>query len=167
MGYLVQLSIPDFLLRNINLCYQKPTPIQKHALPLQQAGRDLMCCAQTGSGKTAAFLIHIVSRLAAETDPAWKGEDAGAIAPRALILAPTRELVIQIYGETLKFINRSTIKAVQIYGGAQVKPQLLALTYGCDIVVATPGRLIDFLDRKVLSVSGTHFFFWLGIPLYT
>ena len=147
--------MPPFVERNVALLkYNKPTPVQKYGLPAGLCGRDLMCCAQTGSGKTATFICPIVGIL----DPLTAVENItttyqGAAAPKAVILAPTRELCTQITNEALKFCNRSPFRVVQIYGGMEARPQLAQLARGCDILTATPGRLIDFIDRGVITMS--------------
>jgi len=152
--------IPPFLDRNIKLMqYVTPTPIQSYALPVALAKRDLMCCAQTGSGKTCAFLFPIVvklgnSRQGKKKDIPWSNRfDQDAAAPVALVLAPTRELAIQIEVEAQKLANGSGIVASVVYGGASVRGQLLKLADGVDILVATPGRLQDFADRNLVSLS--------------
>eukprot|EP00501_MAST-03F_sp_TOSAG23-6_P000529 GSMAST32.ASY1.ANO1.549.1 assembled CDS len=127
--------------------YKTPTPIQKHAVPLGLFGHDLMCCAQTGSGKTFAFLLPLSK--AAITSPCM---------PRALILAPTRELAQQIELEAKKLTFKSNIQTAVVYGGAKAKPQLAALAYNkLYVLVATPGRLQDFVDRGLISLQKCKF----------
>ena len=141
--------------------YARPTPVQKHAVPFALGGRDVMCCAQTGSGKTCAFLLPVVAHLgnagggASTVLPyfARGGADQVAAAPRCVVLAPTRELAIQIDLEAKKLCNRSGLSPVVVYGGAKARPQLLELARGVDICVATPGRLIDFIDRGVCTMA--------------
>lgn len=147
--------MPEFVRRNVELLkYTRPTPVQKYALPAGLCGRDVMCCAQTGSGKTATFIVPIVGILDAATAIDSLTETfQGAAAPRAVILAPTRELCSQIFNEAVKFTHRSPFRAVQIYGGTDAKSQLTVLSRGCDILVATPGRLIDFIDRGVMTME--------------
>jgi len=148
-------KMPSFVERNVGLLkYHKPTPVQKFALPLGLCGRDLMVCAQTGSGKTATFIVPIVGILdqASAIENLMKTYE-GPAAPKAVILAPTRELCTQITQEALKFCHRSAFKVVQIYGGVEARPQLTLLSRGCDILTATPGRLIDFIDRGVISMA--------------
>jgi ATP-dependent RNA helicase DDX3X len=148
-------AMPTFVQRNVELLkYTRPTPVQKYALPTGLIGRDMAVCSQTGSGKSASFLMPTVSIL----DESCGLENAsetfkGAAAPRAVILAPTRELCTQIYNEALKFTHRSNFRVIQIYGGVDAKAQLTQLTRGVDILVATPGRLIDFIDRGVMTMS--------------
>ena len=150
-------SLPPFLARNISLMnYRTPTPIQQHAVPLALAGCDLMCCAQTGSGKTAAFLVPIVSALTADARGSTVGS-RGAARPRAVVMAPTRELASQIELEAQKLTNRSALRPVAVYGGADQRAQARALALGCDVVVATPGRLLDFVSRGLVQLSGATF----------
>ncbi|XP_018318686.1 ATP-dependent RNA helicase vasa [Agrilus planipennis] len=135
--------------------YTKPTPIQKYALPIILAKRDLMACAQTGSGKTAAFLLPIVHTLIAE--PEELVADGTSCSPQVVIISPTRELTIQIYEEARKFAHNSIIKVVVAYGGTSVGYQKDRMKMGCHILVATPGRMNDFVKRGSLSFSATRF----------
>jgi ATP-dependent RNA helicase RhlE len=122
--------------------YTTPTPVQAAAIPIALAGRDLMATAQTGTGKTAAFALPLLQRLSESAPPKERG------AVRALILTPTRELAVQIdqalraYGRHLKL--RTTV----VLGGVGINPQIRALSRGPDIVVATPGRLIDHIEQR-------------------
>ena len=156
-------SLGPVLDLNVALChYSKPTPIQRHAIPIGLARRDMIACAQTGSGKTAAFLLPVIHHLmseaaaaAAPPAPRWGG-GAGRrspLVPRCLILAPTRELVIQIHIEAAKFTYRTGLRAARAYGGQPPVDQLRDLERGCDLVVATPGRLKDFIDRGRMSLA--------------
>ncbi|KAJ4458919.1 putative DEAD-box ATP-dependent RNA helicase 52 [Paratrimastix pyriformis] len=155
-----EVDLGESLNRNIQLAhYNKPTPIQKHAIPIVLSGRDLMACAQTGSGKTAAFLFPVICAL----DKAGLGrgshglERAGykvRLYPSALILAPTRELAIQIFDEATKFSYHTGLKVAVVYGGTKVNEQMMSLRRnGVDLMVATPGRLHDLLERDYVSVS--------------
>jgi len=153
-------NLHDILKANITLAgFEAPTPVQKNALPISLAGRDLMACAQTGSGKTAAFLFPVLQVLVTADLPSPPPSAGGGynrrgkVYPYALVLGPTRELVIQIYEEAVKFCYRTGIRPVVIYGGQDVKLQLRELERGCDIIVATPGRLVDMLDRGRISMS--------------
>lgn len=143
---------------NIKLAhYDRPTPVQKYSLPIVVGGRDLMACAQTGSGKTAAFLFPIISRLL-ETPPPQEGPGGRRkVHPLALVLAPTRELACQIYDEGRKFSWKTGLSTVVVYGGAPIGAQLRDLERGCDIIVATPGRLVDILERGRISLSAIRF----------
>ena len=117
--------------------YTHPTPIQRQAIPLALKGRDLMGLAQTGTGKTAAFTLPIVDRLL-----------GGPRRTRALVLTPTRELCVQVEESFQKYSKHAELDVVPIYGGVPLDPQEKKLRAGVDVVVATPGRLIDHLDRQ-------------------
>ena len=117
--------------------YTHPTPIQEQAIPLILKGRDVMGLAQTGTGKTAAFTLPMVDRLM-----------DGPRRTRALVLTPTRELCVQVEESVRKYSRHSALSAVSVYGGVPLDPQEKKLRAGVDIVVATPGRLIDHLDRQ-------------------
>jgi len=117
--------------------YTTPTPIQRDAIPLARRGRDLMGLAQTGTGKTAAFTLPIIDRLL-----------DGPRRTRALILTPTRELCVQVEESFRKYAKHAPIAVVAVYGGVPLDPQEKKLRGGVDVVVATPGRLIDHLERQ-------------------
>jgi ATP-dependent RNA helicase RhlE len=123
--------------------YSAPTPIQLQAIPPILAGRDLIGIAQTGTGKTAAFMLPILQRL---TTQAGSGV-------RALVLAPTRELAEQIHQATRQFGIRTRVRSTSIYGGVSKKPQVDALRRGADVVVACPGRLLDLAGERSLDLS--------------
>ena len=135
-----------------DLGYENPTPIQAKAIPHVVIGRDLFGCAQTGTGKTAAFALPILEQLQASELKAAPGK------PVVLVLAPTRELALQIeesfrdYGKYLKL--RSTV----VFGGVSQHRQVEALRRGCDILIATPGRLLDLMDQNLLSLSAVKYF---------
>eukprot|EP00928_Gymnodinium_smaydae_P064712 TRINITY_DN47987_c0_g1_i1.p1 TRINITY_DN47987_c0_g1~~TRINITY_DN47987_c0_g1_i1.p1 ORF type:complete len:627 (-),score=92.02 TRINITY_DN47987_c0_g1_i1:140-2020(-) len=147
--------LPDFLWHNLERCkYPRPTPIQKYAMPAALLGRDCMCCAQTGSGKTCAFLVPILSQIDEASATGVTGVEVGKpAAPKAVILAPTRELCSQIHLEARKLVFSSKVRASEVYGGVDAKPQLRELALGSDIVTATPGRLTDFINRGVVTMS--------------
>lgn len=137
---------------NVRLAhYDKPTPVQKYALPIVTMKRDMMACAQTGSGKTAAFLLPIISAML--NGPPPSGRVGRRKTPMALILSPTRELCIQIFEEARKFSYRSHLRPVVVYGGAPIVTQIKEIERGVDLLVATTGRLIDFLERGLLSLT--------------
>nr|AFC17964.1 vasa [Schistosoma japonicum] len=140
--------------------YIHPTPVQKYALPIISAKRDLMACAQTGSGKTAASLLPILNMLF--EDKHCENPEASTLNciayPVALILAPTRELSSQIYDEARKFSYRSNIKPCVVYGGASILAQIRELSHGCNLLVATPGRLVDMVSRGKVSLEQIRFF---------
>ncbi|KAI8991509.1 P-loop containing nucleoside triphosphate hydrolase protein [Mycotypha africana] len=154
--------IDPHLLSNIELArYTTPTPVQKYSIPIVNAGRDLMACAQTGSGKTGGFLFPVLSELftkgpktpAVDEDQPQRGYRPRKAHPQVLILAPTRELVSQIYDEAKKFAYRSWVKPAVVYGGADIGAQIRNIEHGCDLLVATPGRLVDLLERARISLS--------------
>jgi ATP-dependent RNA helicase RhlE len=139
------LGLKPELLRGIaEKGYDTPTPIQREAIPAVLSGRDVLANAQTGTGKTAAFVLPILQNLGAPQPGA----------PRVLVLTPTRELAAQVaasardYG---RFVNQ--LRTVVIFGGVSEKPQIEALRRGCDIVVATPGRLLDLAQQRQLDLS--------------
>ncbi|KIW01398.1 ATP-dependent RNA helicase DED1, variant [Verruconis gallopava] len=151
--------LDDHLLSNIELAgYKQPTPVQKYSIPIVMQGRDLMACAQTGSGKTGGFLFPILAQ-AFQTGPAPLPPSASGgfgrqrkAFPTSLILAPTRELVSQIYDEARKFAYRSWVRPCVVYGGADIGSQLRQIERGCDLLVATPGRLVDLIERGRISL---------------
>ncbi|KAL9326231.1 hypothetical protein ACSQ67_006876 [Phaseolus vulgaris] len=150
-------DLDEGLKKNIKRCkYVKPTPVQRHAIPIATAGRDLMACAQTGSGKTAAFCFPIISGiLKGRSSPGFSPVSRGAAVayPTALILSPTRELSCQIRDEANKFAFQTGVKVVVAYGGSPIIQQLRLLEKGVDILVATPGRLVDIIERERVSLA--------------
>lgn len=137
--------------------YTNPTPVQKNSVAIVTAGRDLMACAQTGSGKTAAFLMPILSQIFKNNAPPHRSGYVRIIAPVALIMAPTRELAIQIFEEARKFTYRSWVRPGLAYGGQPMAQQLRDMSTGCDLLVATPGRLSDMITRGKLSLAQVRF----------
>ena len=128
--------------------YNTPTPVQREAIPVILAGEDLLAAAQTGTGKTAGFALPILQRLTATPSPR-----SGFRAVRALILVPTRELALQV-GESFRTYGAHlALRSTTIFGGVGMGPQLDALRAGRDIVVATPGRLLDHVARKTIDLS--------------
>ena len=117
--------------------YDTPTPIQQKAIPAVLTGRDVLAGAQTGTGKTAAFVLPLLQRLGA----------ARASLPRVLVLSPTRELTAQIADNAKHYGKYKNIRSVVIFGGVSEKPQIQALRRGCDMVIATPGRLLDLVEQ--------------------
>ncbi|KAK9986586.1 hypothetical protein SO802_031537 [Lithocarpus litseifolius] len=147
------IDLGDALNENIRRCkYVKPTPVQRYAIPISLAGRDLMACAQTGSGKTAAFCFPIISGIM-RGHGVQRPRGARTVYPLALILSPTRELSCQIHDEAKKFSYQTGVKVVVAYGGAPINQQLRELERGVDILVATPGRLVDLLERARVSLQ--------------
>lgn len=142
------MQFQDFALRKeiqdavVKAGYREPSPIQEQAIPVLLSGRDMIACAQTGTGKTAAFALPILQLLG----------NARERRIRALILTPTRELAIQIF-ENFKLYGRYLrLRAVCVFGGVKPGPQLSELSQGCDILVATPGRLLDYVGEGLLSL---------------
>jgi len=124
------------------LGYSEPTPIQEQAIPLVLDGRDVLACAQTGTGKTAAFILPTLSRI----------EPAGKV--KILVVTPTRELCVQIEEVTRTVADITGHHVVALYGGVGYKPQIDKLNRGVDIVVATPGRLLDLQQKRHVDLSG-------------
>ncbi|TDZ33551.1 ATP-dependent RNA helicase ded1 [Colletotrichum spinosum] len=153
--------LDDHLIGNIEMArYKIPTPVQKYSIPIVMGGRDLMACAQTGSGKTGGFLFPILSQAFIHGPSAVPANVAGGgfgrqrkAYPTSLILAPTRELVSQIYDESRKFAYRSWVRPCVVYGGADIGSQLRQIERGCDLLVATPGRLVDLIERGRISLQ--------------
>jgi ATP-dependent RNA helicase RhlE len=142
------LSLAPFLLQALaEEGYAKPTPIQAQSIPILLQGRDMLGMAQTGTGKTAAFALPLLHRLAADPRPAPKG---GA---RVLVLAPTRELVSQIAVGFEKFGRHLKPSVTTIFGGVSQFHQINALKAGVDIIVATPGRLLDLIEQRLCDLS--------------
>ncbi|PBK99013.1 ATP-dependent RNA helicase ded-1 [Armillaria gallica] len=147
------------LLENIGYAmYTTPTPVQKYSIPIVANGRDLMACAQTGSGKTGGFLFPILSASfhdgpRAPPDQSSSYGRSRKAYPTALILAPTRELVSQIHEEARKFAYRSWVRPAVVYGGADINQQLRLIERGCDLLSATPGRLVDLIERGRISLA--------------
>ncbi len=140
-----ELNLSPELLKNVkDLGYETPTPIQEEAIPLVLEGHDLLGIAQTGTGKTAAFCLPIITKL--KNDVEGKGL-------RALVIAPTRELVSQIHASFEKYGKGLGLKSAAIFGGVDQKPQVKAIREGLDIIVATPGRLLDLLTQEHLRLT--------------
>ncbi|QYM78716.1 DEAD/DEAH box helicase [Horticoccus luteus] len=144
----LKLSVP--LLRAVaEKGYDAPTPIQAEAIPAVLRGADVWASAQTGSGKTAAFALPMLERLSA-------GRRPGGRFVRALVLVPTRELAAQV-GEAFRRYGRflaEPLKTLVVYGGVSINPQMMALGGGADILVATPGRLLDLVEHNAVSLGG-------------
>lgn len=147
-----ELSIIEPILRAVaEEGYENPTPIQEQAIPLLMEGRDVIGCAQTGTGKTAAFAIPILQKLEEE------GRRTG-IPIRALILTPTRELAIQIEESFLTYGKHLKLRCCCIFGGVSQNPQVADLKRGVDIVVATPGRFLDLYGQGFIKLGDLSFF---------
>ncbi|MCK9989531.1 MAG: ATP-dependent RNA helicase RhlE [Rugosibacter sp.] len=142
--------IPELLRAVKDTGYTSPTPIQAQAIPIVLAGLDVMGGAQTGTGKTASFTLPLLQRLA----PYATSSPSPAKHPvRALILAPTRELAMQVHESVVTYSKHLPLRSVCIYGGVDIKPQIAELREGREIVVATPGRLLDHVQQKSVSFN--------------
>ncbi|XP_059551024.1 probable ATP-dependent RNA helicase DDX4 isoform X2 [Myotis daubentonii] len=130
--------------------YTKLTPVQKYSIPIILAGRDLMACAQTGSGKTAAFLLPILAHMMRDGITASRFRELQE--PECIIVAPTRELINQIYLEARKFSFGTCVRAVVIYGGTQFGHSVRQITQGCNVLCATPGRLMDVIGKEKIGL---------------
>ncbi|KAL7636833.1 UNVERIFIED_CONTAM: hypothetical protein RMT77_012591 [Armadillidium vulgare] len=152
-----EANLRKLLLDNIAKAkYTTPTPVQKHTIPVVMSGRDLMACAQTGSGKTAAFLLPILHYILSNNIDCSLEDNQ--IRPTALVLSPTRELAIQIFNEARKFANESIVRVCICYGGTSVSHQIRTMQRrGCHILVATPGRLLDFVNKGSITFSSMKF----------
>src|SRR5437588_1932792 len=144
--------------------YTEPTPIQIAAIPLILAGHDVIGIAQTGTGKTAAFVLPILMKLAESRQTVARHGELTANPQkhnvhrlRALVLAPTRELVVQIEENVRAYEKHVPLRMATVFGGVSDRPQIEALRSGVDLVVATPGRLIDLMDQRVANLSGVEF----------
>ena len=131
--------------------YTTSTPIQQQAIPHVIAGHDLMACAQTGTGKTAAFVLPILHRLGLRHDQPGHISRDGA-APRILVLAPTRELAAQIEQSVRTYGRNSRVRSLAIFGGVGINPQINTLKRGVDFLVATPGRLMDHMQQRTIDL---------------
>jgi ATP-dependent RNA helicase RhlE len=143
-----ELGLTPSLYRPLaRLGYAQPTPIQARAIPTVLAGTDLLARAQTGTGKTAAFGLPMIERLVARRD------DARLRLPRGLVLVPTRELAAQVHRSLVTYGAPTGLRVTAIFGGVGMGAQIQSLKQGVDIVVATPGRLIDHLQRRTIDLS--------------
>ncbi len=144
-----EVGLIDKLLQSVNeQGYKKPTPIQQKAIPQILEGRDILAGAQTGTGKTASFSLPLLQRLSASDDTHQKHRRV-----RALILVPTRELAAQVYESVMTYGKYLTLHVEAVVGGASIGVQTRNLRRGCDIVVATPGRLIDHIQQRNVNLS--------------
>ncbi len=142
------LNLHPTLLRGVeDLGFVRPTPIQEKAIPQALTGRDLLACAATGSGKTAAFLLPILHQLM----------DKPRGTTRALVLAPTRELALQILADAHALAPHTGIRAAAVHGGVGMGPQEKAFRTGADFIIATPGRLLDHFQYRYAALSGLEF----------
>lgn len=138
------------------LGYSKPTPVQKHAIPHILGGRDLMACAQTGSGKTAAFMIPVIHNLLDKGVFPSKQSSKDPVNPEVIAVAPTRELAMQIRDEAQRYSAGTLLKCASAYGGVSSSEQISQIRRGCNILTATPGRLLDFIEQRIIGLSNVN-----------
>ena len=147
------LGLSEPLLRAItDQGYTTPTPIQKQAIPLVLEGKDVLAGAQTGTGKTAGFTLPLLELLSRSPKP------KGKVPVRALVLTPTRELAAQVAESVATYGKYLPYKSTVIFGGVGIKPQINTLNRGVDIVIGTPGRLLDLISQKALDLSKVEYF---------
>ena len=139
--------LPELLRAVADKGYDTPSPIQLQAIPAVLAGRDVLAGAQTGTGKTAGFVLPILQRLNADVN------HGSSRAPRALVLTPTRELAAQVADSARSYGKYLQLRTFQVFGGISINPQISALRGGCDILVATPGRLLDLAQQRAVDLS--------------
>src|SRR5262245_3259804 len=139
---------PELLRAVAEKGYTVPTPIQAEAIPAVLSGRDVLAGAQTGTGKTAGFTLPLLQKLGVR----------GARNPRALVLTPTRELAAQVEQSVQDYGKYVDLRSQVIFGGVSERPQIDKLRHGCDILVATPGRLLDLCEQKAVSLSDIQVF---------
>ncbi|MCB1450433.1 MAG: DEAD/DEAH box helicase, partial [Nitratireductor sp.] len=152
MTTFADLGLSPAILRSLSvLGFETPTPIQAQAIPMLLQGHDLLGLAQTGTGKTAAFGLPLVQQLAAD------GAKPAPKTIRALILAPTRELVNQIAANLRTYVRGTPLKINLVVGGASINVQCRNLERGTDILVATPGRLLDLVERRAVFLDSARF----------
>lgn len=148
-----QLGLSDTLLKTIaEQGYTTPTPVQQHAIPLILAGKDVLAGAQTGTGKTASFTLPLLQKLTESFNPQQTPRRV-----RALILVPTRELAAQVYESVQTYGANSPLHAELVVGGASIGQQTRQLRRGCDIIVATTGRLIDHIKQRVVNLANVEY----------
>ena len=139
--------LPELMRAVADKGYDTPSPIQTQAIPAVLAGRDVLAGAQTGTGKTAGFVLPILQLLAADQ------ANGHSRAPRALVLTPTRELAAQVAQSARDYGKYMQLRTYQVFGGVSINPQISALRSGCDILVATPGRLLDLAQQRAADLS--------------
>ncbi len=147
------LGLSEAILRAVReRGYDQPTPIQLQAIPAVLSGGDLLAGAQTGTGKTAGFVLPILQRLST-TEPVFPAQ-AGRRRIRTLILAPTRELAAQVEESVREYSKHLSVSSTTVFGGVSINPQIDRLRRGVDILVATPGRLLDHAQQRTVDLSG-------------
>src|ERR1017187_3209222 len=139
--------LPELLRAVADKGYDVPSPIQLQAIPAVLSGRDVLAGAQTGTGKTAGFVLPILQRLVADT------AHGTSRAPRALVLTPTRELAAQVAQSSRDYGKYLQLHTYQVFGGVSINPQISNLRSGCDVLVATPGRLLDLAQQRAADLS--------------
>ncbi|WP_175653568.1 DEAD/DEAH box helicase [Pseudomonas sp. Marseille-P9899] len=143
-----KLGLIEPLLRALEgLNYNTPTPVQAEAIPAVLAGRDLMAAAQTGTGKTAGFALPLLQRLTME------GAQVASNSVRALVLVPTRELAEQVHANISEYAEHLPLRTYAVYGGVSINPQMMKLRKGIDLLVATPGRLLDLFRQNAVKFN--------------
>jgi superfamily II DNA/RNA helicase len=144
-------GLAEPILRAVHeLGYREPTPIQTQAIPIVLEGRDVMGAAQTGTGKTAGFALPILQKLMRHAN---SSASPARHPVRALILAPTRELADQIFANVRDYAKHTNLRAAVVFGGVDIKPQIAELKRGCEVLIATPGRLLDHVGQKTVSLA--------------
>ncbi|WEF32924.1 DEAD/DEAH box helicase [Pseudoduganella chitinolytica] len=146
---------PDILRALTDQGYEHPTPIQAQAIPVVLQGRDVMGAAQTGTGKTAGFSLPIIQLLLAHANPSMSPARHPV---RALILTPTRELAVQVAENVAAYSRHTPLRSTVVYGGVDMKPQTAILRSGVEIIIATPGRLLDHIEQKTVSLGQVQMF---------
>ncbi|MBW7931457.1 MAG: DEAD/DEAH box helicase, partial [Gammaproteobacteria bacterium] len=144
--------MPELLRAVADKGYVTPSPIQAQAIPAVLTGRDVLAGAQTGTGKTAGFMLPILQQLAHD------GADGRGPAPRVLVLTPTRELAAQVADSARDYGRHLRLRTQVVFGGVGINPQIDALRRGCDILVATPGRLLDLAGQGAVDLRGIRSF---------
>jgi ATP-dependent RNA helicase RhlE len=149
-----ELGLSDKLVRAVaELGYAEPTPIQRQAIPAILKGGDLLAGAQTGTGKTAGFTLPLLHRLSAVQPNKVQTPQGMRFPIRALVLTPTRELAAQVEESVRAYGKYLPLKSMVMFGGVGINPQIDALKRGVDIVVATPGRLLDHVGQRTIDLS--------------
>ena len=144
-----ELGLSAELLRAVSeQGYSEPTPVQRQAIPIILQGRDLLAGAQTGTGKTAGFTLPMLQLLTDKPSLSTRGRPV-----RALILVPTRELAAQVEQSVLTYGKHLPLKSAVVFGGVKINPQIQKLRNGVDILVATPGRLLDHVSQRTVDLS--------------
>ena len=147
--------IPELLRAVADQGYTEPTPIQAQAIPLVMQGRDVMGAAQTGTGKTAGFTLPLLQRLAPHANTSTSPARHQV---KALILTPTRELAAQVEESVRTYAKYLSLRMAVVFGGISIDPQIEALRRGVEILVATPGRLLDHVQQKTVNLSQVEVF---------